>query len=126
MQNGIVASIPFATVAPPTCAARLAKLREDSVSWAEVDSGDRLQTSSTLLLPHRLSCSTCRDGGRGEGGPGGSNWKQAKGVEPSIQRGCSSWLIVCALPVHWPPFKPAAFHSARNGPFRVAVCRLRP
>lgn len=55
------AVVPVALRACPssTCAALLAKLSELRLSPQEAASGDRLQTSSTLLLPHRLSCSTC-------------------------------------------------------------------
>jgi hypothetical protein len=42
-----------------TCAALLAKFRELRLSLQDVASGDRLHTSSTLLLPHKLSCRTC-------------------------------------------------------------------
>jgi len=42
-----------------TCAALDAKLSELTVSPHEAASGDRLHTSSTLLLPHKLSCRTC-------------------------------------------------------------------
>ena len=41
-----------------TWAARDAKLSDDRVSPDEAASGERLHTSSTLLVPHKLSCRT--------------------------------------------------------------------
>lgn len=41
-----------------TCAALEAKFKDDTVSEHDCASGDKLHTSSTLLVPHRLSCKT--------------------------------------------------------------------
>jgi hypothetical protein len=74
-----LSAVTLLTGPSSTCAALLAKLRDERVSCVEMASGDRLQTSITLLLPHKLSWST---------------WEGKR-------RGCclkSSWVCRCRNP----------------------------
>ena len=85
-----VPSCAFLIGPSSTCAAREAKFREESDSWALAASGLTQQTRRTFELPHRLSCSTCAAGARREAG-----WHSRWGVR------CQHRSSVYAVLTEW-------------------------